>query len=236
MALVGGGGYAEAVVVHAREALPVPEGWTTTEAGGALEAYLTAFDALFVRGALQPGERVLVHAIGAGVGIAALQLARAAGCRVIGTSRTAEKLDRAVALGLDVPVRVGPEGPRTFPEADVVLDLVGGPYVAASLQALAPRGRLVVVGLLGGASTEIPLGVLLARRLRIEGTVLRSRPIEEKITLAQAFRTRGLALLGDARPVVDSVWPAIRAADAHRHMESDTSFGRIVLAWEGAAG
>lgn len=227
MSLVAGGGYSEYVIVHAREAIEVPSAWSMVEAAAALESYLTAFDALFERGHARPGERVLVHAVGSGVGIAVVQLARAAGMITYGTSRTPAKLDRAVALGLHHPVPAG--GP--LPEVDVVIDLVGGPGVEASLRALALRGRLVVVGLLGGATATLPLGVLLSRRLRVEGTVLRMRPIEEKIALAQAFAARGLPLLGDARPVVDTVLPATSASEAHTRMEADASFGRIVLTW-----
>jgi putative PIG3 family NAD(P)H quinone oxidoreductase len=231
MALVAGGGYSEAVIVHGRETMAVPAGWSMVEAAAAPEAYLTAFDALFTRGEALPGERVLIHAVGSGVGLAALQLARAAGCHVAGTSRAADKLARAVALGLHTPVLVPRDGPLAFPEADVIVDLVGGAYVEAGVRALAPRGRLVVVGLLAGATTNLPLGMLLAKRLRVEGTVLRARPLEEKITLARTFAGRGLALLGEQRPVVDSVWPAERVADAHRHMEADTNVGKIVLTW-----
>lgn len=227
MSLVAGGGYSEQVVVHGREAVPVPAGWSMVEGAAALESYLTAFDALFERADARPGERVLVHAVGSGVGIATVQLARAAGMVTYGTSRTPEKLDRAVALGLHHPVPSG----GALPEVDVVIDLVGGRGVEASVLALAPRGRLVVVGLLGGVTSALPLGVILSRRLRVEGTVLRSRPIEEKIALAQAFRARGLPLLGEARPAVDAVFPATSAADAHRRMEANDSFGRIVLIW-----
>jgi NADPH:quinone reductase-like Zn-dependent oxidoreductase len=242
MTLVPGGGYAEAVVAHGREVLAVPEAWSWEEAAAAPESYLTAFDALFERGGARPGERVLVHAIGSGVGLATLQLARAAGLVVAGTSRTRAKLDRAVAMGLDCAVLVDGAAPVGLPEVDLVVDLVGGRWTAASLGALAPRGRLVLVGLLAGATAELPLALLLARRLRVEGTVLRSRPLEEKIALAQAFRARGLRLLGVGgllgaggppalRPVVDAVFPAEEAAEAHRRMESNASFGRIVLRW-----
>ncbi|MES2644408.1 MAG: NAD(P)H-quinone oxidoreductase [Myxococcota bacterium] len=227
MSLVAGGGYAEQVIVHGREAIAVPNGWSMTEAAAALESYLTAFDALFERGQARAGERVLVHAVGSGVGIAVVQLARAAGMITFGTSRTPEKLDRAVALGLHHPLAAD----GVLPEVDVIIDLVGGRGVEASVRALALRGRLVVVGMLAGTTATLPLGVLLAKRLRVEGTVLRSRPIEEKIALAQAFRARGLPLLGDARPVVDTVLPATSAAEAHRRMEADATFGRIVLTW-----
>jgi NADPH2:quinone reductase len=227
MSLVAGGGYAEQVIVHGREAIAVPDGWSMNEAAAALESYLTAFDALFERGQARPGERVLVHAVGSGVGIAVVQLARAAGMITFGTSRTPEKLDRAVALGLHHPLAAD----AVLPEVDVVIDLVGGRGVEASVRALALRGRLVVVGMLAGTTATLPLGVLLSKRLRVEGTVLRSRPIEEKIALAQAFRARGLPLLGDARPIVDTVLPATSAAEAHRRMEADATFGRIVLTW-----
>ena len=227
MALLAGGGYAEHVVVHAREVVPVPAGWSMIEAAAAMEAYLTAFDALFERGGARPGERVLVTAVGSGVGLAVVQLARAAGIVTHGTSRTADKLLRAAAVGLHHGVLAG----AALPEVDLAIDLVGGRGVEDLLRALAPRGRLVLVGLLAGATATLPLGLLLARRLRVEGTVLRSRPLEEKIALIQAFAARGLPLLGAARPVLDTVFPATEAAAAHRRMEADTSFGRIVLAW-----
>ena len=191
MTLVPGGGYAEAVIAHAREVLPVPDGWSMEEAGAATESLLTAFDAL-ERAEARPGERVLVHAVGSGVGLAVLALARASGMHVIGTSRTPEKLERARRLGLHQGVLAS----EPLPEADVAIDLVGGAGLEATLRAMAPKGRIVVVGLLAGASATLPLGLLLARRVRIEGTVLRSRPIEEKIALVQAFRARGLPLLG----------------------------------------
>lgn len=232
MTLVPGGGYAEAVVAHGREVIPVPPGWSWAEAGGACESYVTAFDALFERAGARPGERVLVHAVGSGVGLAVLQLARAAGMTVVGTSRTQEKLDRAVAMGLDAGVLVTGETPERLPEVDVVIDLVGGRWLEAGLRALAPRGRLVLVGLLAGATANVPLGLLLSKRLHVEGTVLRSRPVEEKIALARAFRARGLPLLADARPAIDAVLPATEAAEAHRRMEADATFGRVVLMWD----
>lgn len=230
MTLVAGGGYAEAVIAHGREVIPVPAGWSMEEAGAATESALTAFDALFARAEARPGERVLVHAVGSGVGLATLALARAAGMHVVGTSRSAAKLERAAALGLHEGVLTS-EGPGNLPEVDVAIDLVGGRGLEATLRALAPRGRLVLVGLLAGASATLPLGLVLARRLRIEGTVLRSRPVEEKIALSQAFRARGLPLLAGWRPVVDHVFHVEHVAEAHRRMEADESFGRIVLRW-----
>ncbi|MFN7146494.1 MAG: zinc-binding dehydrogenase, partial [Myxococcota bacterium] len=234
MTLVPGGGYAEAVVAHGREVIPVPSGWSWAEAGGACESYVTAFDALFERAGARPGERVLVHAVGSGVRLTLLQLARVVGMGVGDTSWTKAKLDRAGAMGLHEGVLVTGETPERLPEVDVVIDLVGGRWLEAGLRALAPRGRLVLVGLLAGATATVPLGLLLARRLHVEGTVLRSRPVEEKIALARAFRARGLPLLGDARPVVDAVLPATEAGEAHRRMEADATFGRTVLVWDAA--
>jgi NADPH2:quinone reductase len=238
MALVGGGGYAEYVVVHEREACPIPAGLTFEEAAAIPEAFVTAHDALVTRAGLTAGERCLVHAVGSGVGTAALQLAKAAGATVFGTSRTAAKLERAAALGLDVGIDTRREDFADVVErrtdgrgVHVVLDLVGAPYLAGNLRALAPRGRMVVVGLPGGGRGEIDLGVVLRKRLTIVGTALRTRPLEEKIAAVQRFREQVLPLLeaGRLRPVVDAAWPLEDAAEAHRRMEQNLNFGKIVL-------
>ncbi len=236
--LVGGGAYAEAVVVHEREAAPVPEGVSDREAAAVPEAFLTAYDALLVRGRLAPGERVLVHAAGSGVGTAAIQVARGLGCFVVGTSRTADKLDRCKELGMNAGVV--PKG-ASFAEAvkeatggrgvDVVIDLVGGDYTRESIMACAPLGRVVVVGLTGGASTELPLGELLRRRATVVGTVLRARPLEEKIEAAHTLDKRlGLWLVeGRVRPIVDRVLPLAEAGAAHAYVAENTSFGKVLL-------
>ncbi len=245
MGLVGGGAYAEHVVVHEREAVAVPSELSWEEAAAVPEAFVTAHDALFTRGALVAGETVLVHAVGSGVGTAALQLARAAGATVIGTSRTPRKLDRATELGLDVALTGGPED---FAVAildatggggvDLILDLVGGGYLAGNLASLAARGRMVVVGLTGGSAARIDLGVVLRKRLSIVGTSLRTRPLEEKIAAVRSFARHALPLLADGRvrPVVDRVFAMEEAADAHRRMESNENFGKIVLTWTRAPG
>jgi putative PIG3 family NAD(P)H quinone oxidoreductase len=238
MGIVGGGGYAEYVVVHEREAIPIPGALSFEQAAAVPEAFITAHDALFTQAGLVIGERVLIHAVGSGVGTAALQLAKAAGASVLGTSRTPGKLKRAAELGLDVGIDTSREdfadvvASRTAGEGvDVVLDLVGGPYADGNLRALARRGRWVVVGLTAGRRAEIDLGALLAKRLRVLGTSLRARPLEEKIDAAQRFRAHVLPLLasGRVRPVVDGVYPLETAAEAHRLMERNATFGKLVL-------
>lgn len=236
--VVGGGGYAEQLVVHARTLARMPEGMSFVDAAAVPEAFLTAWDAMVDQGRLSAGETALVHAAGSGVGTAGVQIARAVGARVVGTARTAEKLGRARELGLDEAVVV--EGGR-FADAvlaatggrgvDVVLELVGGGYVAEDLACLAPRGRVVVVGTMGGGRAEIELPVLMRKRAELRGTVLRTRPLEEKILAARALE-RHLAPLfarGVLRPVVDRVLPLARAAEAHRQMQSNATFGKIVL-------
>lgn len=236
--LVAGGAYAERVVVHEREAVPVPAGLSDEAAAAVPEAFVTALDALVVRGRLAPGERVLVHAVGSGVGTAGLQIAGAIGCSVIGTSRTEDKLARSRELGLDEGIVA--EGAK-FAQAvlagtngagvDVVLDLVGGAYVAESIACAAPKARLVLVGLTAGASAEVNLGVVLRKRLEIIGTVMRSRPLEEKIEAARLLdKTLGPWLRsGRVKPVVDRVFPISEAAEAHRYVASNASFGKVLL-------
>jgi NADPH:quinone reductase len=237
--IVGGGGYAEYVVVHARALARVPGAMPFTEAAAVPEAFVTAWDAAWTQARLSAGEVLLVHAAGSGVGTAAVQIGRAIGARVIGTARTSEKLERARGLGIideafvaqgavfasDVLSRTGGRG------ADVVLDLVGGPYVAEDLACLAPRGRIVVVGSMGGTKVDLDLTVLMAKRAEVRGTMLRSRPLEEKILCALALERHIAPLLasGRLRPIVDRVMPLAEAAEAHRAMQSNETFGKIVL-------
>ncbi|HZD04042.1 MAG TPA: NAD(P)H-quinone oxidoreductase, partial [Longimicrobiales bacterium] len=221
MGLVGGGGYAEYVVVDERETVTVPEALDLVAAGAVPEAFMTAFDAVHLQMGLTAGETLLIHAVGSGVGTAALQLARVAGARTLGTSRTPEKLERARALGLDVAVEGGGEDwPDRVMEAtggrgvDVVLDLVGAPYVSGNLEVLAPRGRWIVVGVPGGGVAKMDLRRLMGKRATLTGTLLRSRPREEKAALARAFESRVAPLFGRGllEPVVDEVHPAREAA------------------------
>ena len=240
MGIVGGGGYAEYVVVHEREAMRIPQGLSYEEGAAIPEAFLTAYDALFTRLELLMGERVLIHAVGSGVGTAALQLARAAGAVTIGTSRSPEKLRRAGELGLDVAIDTSREDlPAALENATygsgvhAVVDLVGGRILEESLRGLAQGGRVVVVGTVAGSKVELDLGLLLQRRIRIVGTVLRTRPLEEKIALAREFSSTVLPLIssGKIRPVIDRIYPFSEIADAHRQMEQNDTFGKIVLKW-----
>jgi putative PIG3 family NAD(P)H quinone oxidoreductase len=239
MGIVAGGGYAEFVVAHEDTVLPFPSGMDALEAGAVPEVFMTAFDAVFLQEALVEGETLLVHAVGSGVGTAALQLALAAGARVVGTSRTPEKLDRARALGLQHAILADETWPERVLEVtdghgvDVILDLVGGPYLSGNQRALARKGRHIVVGVPGGPRTEIDLRLLMMKRGSIRGTVLRARPVEEKAALARAFEARALPMLssGEVRPVVDRILPVAEAAEAHRLMEANANFGKILLRW-----
>ena len=237
MGLVGGGSYAESIVTHADEAVRVPDDMSLADAAAVPEVFITAHDALFMRLAVQSGERVLVHAVASGVGTAALQLAKAAGAFVIGTTRSADKLERARALGLDVAVRAGERWAIDVLQAtdgagvDAIVDLVGAAYFDQNLQVLAPRGRVVVVGTTSGARTQIDLSVLMRKRATLVGTVLRARTLAEKIEATRAFERDVMPLFasGAVRPVVDRAFTLEQAADAHRFIESNQSFGKVVL-------
>lgn len=239
MGILGGGGYAEAVVTHQDAALAVPDGLGPEEAGGIPEVFLTAFDAIVLQEGLERGETLLVHAVGSGVGTAALQLGLAFGATVIGTSRTPDKLERAAGLGLEHAVLADDTWPDRVMEitagkgADVILDLVGGPYLAGNQRVLAQGGRHIVVGVTGGARTEVDLRALMTRRGSIRGTVLRARPLVEKIALTRAFQGGALGHFstGALRPVVDRVIPAESASEAHAVLEANTNFGKVLLAW-----
>jgi putative PIG3 family NAD(P)H quinone oxidoreductase len=239
MGIVGGGGYAERVLIPADNAVPVPDGVSVEDAGAVPEVFMTAFDAVFLQEKLSRGETLLIHAVGSGVGTAALQMAVAAGARVLGTSRTPAKLQRAEALGLEHPI-LGEDGwPARVLSltgergADVILDLVGGPYLEGNQKVLARRGRHIVVGVPGGPRAEIDLRALMGKRGSIRGTVLRARSVEEKTALARAFEERVLPWFaaGDVRPVVDRVLPPEEAADAHRAVEANETFGKVLLRW-----
>ena len=242
MALLGGGGYGSRLVVHERMLMPIPAGLDFEEAAGIPEVFLTAFDAMVLQCGLQPGESVLIHAVGSGVGTAAVQIAAVAGCRTFGTASSAEKLSRASELGLDVGINYREED---FAEVvaretdgrgvEVVLDVVGAPYWDGNMASLATKGRMVIVGTMGGGRVEqMHIGALMGKRLRVHGTVLRSRPLEEKAELTQQFARRLLPLFegGRLRPVVDRVFPLEEVAEAHRYMESNANFGKIVLRHE----
>ena len=240
MGLVGGGAQAELVAVHQDEALPIPAGLSFAEAAAIPEVFLTAFDALVTRGRLAAGERVLIHAVGSGVGTAAAQIAKHLGATVLGTSRSAEKLARALVYGLDVGIDTSQGGFRDAvgEPVDVVLDVLGGPAFADNLHVLAPRGRLVLLGFLAGSRTTADLAPVLRKRLEIVGTVMRTRGLEERAPLVRAFAERMLPLFDQRiehatplRPVLERTYPMTELADAHRALEGNETFGKVVLTW-----
>jgi putative PIG3 family NAD(P)H quinone oxidoreductase len=237
--LTGGGSYAEFITAPSRAVVAMPEGMSFVEAAAVPEAFITAFDALVLQGGLTAGEDVLIPAVGSGVGTAAAQLVRALGGRAIGTARTASKLDRAASeIGLEegilvesgqfaesVRARTGGRG------VDLVLELVGGAYLAEDVACAAPRARIVLVGLMAGTGAELDLGAVLRKRLMIRGTVLRSRPLEEKIAAAQSFARHVVPLLARrlVRPIVGGVLPLAEAKAAHELAETNDTFGKLVL-------
>ena len=238
--IVGGGGNAEFIVTHERTLAAIPSNLSWTDAAAVPEAFITAHDALITQAEVRPSERVLIHAVGSGVGLAALQLVRASGAIPIGDARSADKIDRARSLGLAEGIVVGDDAgiiaKRVLEStngvgAEIVLDLVGGPYTVASIGAAAPKARIILIGTMAGREASLPLGVILGKRLTIRGTVLRARPLEEKITATRAFATQVVPLLagGTLRPVVDRIFPLAQIAAAHRHLESNATFGKVVL-------
>ena len=240
MGIVGGGGYAEFVVVHERTGVRVPAGVGTEDAGAIPEVFMTAFDALFLQMSLSEGETVLIHAVGSGVGTAAVQLTQSAGVRAIGTSRTKEKVERALELGLDVGILTDELWPERVLEAsggegvDLILDLVGGAYLEGNLRVMAKEGRQIVVGVPSGPKAQIDLRLLMGKRALIKGTVLRARPLEEKISLAREFEHRVCPLFAArrVRPIVDSTFSPEDAPKAHRLMEENRNFGKLLLLWD----
>ena len=241
MGLVGGGAHAEALVVREDEAMPIPRALSYAEAAAIPEAFLTAWDALVHRARISRGDRVLIHAVGSGVGTAAVQLARFLGARSVGTSRTATKLDRLLALGLDeaIDTTVGSFTAQLSQPVHALIDCLGGPALQENLAALLPRGRLVLIGTLLGGRGEVDLGLVLRQRLEIIGTVMRSRGQAERATLVREFIQEVLPAFAispagaDAmlRPVVDTVLPMAELARAHELMEGNATFGKVVLTW-----
>jgi NADPH:quinone reductase-like Zn-dependent oxidoreductase len=244
MGITAGGAMATLVPAHERELIPVPENLAIEHAAAVPEVFMTAYDALMLQAGVGLGTRVLLHAVASGVGTAAVQLARAGGAITVGTSRSADKLARCAELGVapEHSVHVTEPGkfaaqvrgyPPTGEGVDVILDLVGGAYLGDNVQVLAPRGRIVVVGLVGGISAPLPLGLLLRKRAHIIGTVLRSRTPEEKMSLARAFTRAVVPMLADerVRPVVSEVLPMTDIAEAHRRMEANETIGKLVLRW-----
>jgi putative PIG3 family NAD(P)H quinone oxidoreductase len=237
--IIGGGGQAQYVTVHESTLAPIPPNLDWAEAAAVPEVFMTAHDALFTQCGLQMGERVLVHAAGSGVGTAAIQLVRAAGAIAYGTSRTAGKLEKAKEFGLTESVVA--TDPIGFVDAvkrwtdgtgvEVVLDLVGAAYLKGNLEALSTRGRLIFVGTTSGSKAEIDYSVAMSKRLRIMGTSLRTRSLEEKATATRLFTQQVGPLIasGVVRPVIDKIYQMKDVRAAHERIESNETFGKVVL-------
>jgi putative PIG3 family NAD(P)H quinone oxidoreductase len=240
MGIEAGGCYAEQVVTHQRLALPVPAGLDLADAAAVPEVFITAWDALVVQGALTSGRWALIHAGASGVGTAGIQIARAIGARVAVTC-SPRKVDACRELGADLVLERSPAdwpaalqaglADRDATGVDTVLDVVGGAEADRNLRVVRPKGTIVQVGLMGGAAVEVNLGLLLAKRVRWIGTVLRSRPLEEKATTCRRFADEVLPLFtsGALRPVIDRRFPLDEVAAAHAHMDADANVGKILL-------
>jgi putative PIG3 family NAD(P)H quinone oxidoreductase len=236
--LVGGGGYAEKAVIDARMVMPIPPGWSFVQAAAVPEVFFTAQETLFTLGNLQKGEIVLIHAAASGVGTAGIQMAREIGARVLITAGSEEKIRRCIELGATTGCNYKE---RNFADwitevtkgqgVDLIQDFIGAGYWNQNLQSLKTAGRLVLVGLMGGVKVEANLQLIMAKRLQIFGSVLRSRPLADKIDITQRFRSRWLPLLASGRiqPIIDRTFPLAQAAEAHRYMEENRNFGKIIL-------
>jgi len=243
MAIVGGGAFTRRITLHERELMPVPAGRSLEEGAAIPEVFLTAWDALVRQAHLRAGETVLIHAVGSGVGTAAVQVARAVGARPLGTTRSAAKLEPVHALGLDPADGIVVADPVAFAAAvaartggrgaPVVLDTVGASYFEENLRAVAVRGRIVLLGTLGGASGKAPLGMMLGKRVTVIGSVMRARALEEKVDVARQATAELIPLFerGLLRPVLDQVMPMHELAAAQARMEADANVGKIVLRW-----
>jgi NADPH:quinone reductase len=228
MAIVGGGGQAELAVVHERILMPVPERLEWPQAGGVPEVFTTAHDAIFTQAALKPGEHLLVHGGAGGVGTAAIQLARASGARVTATVRNPDARDQVAELGATV---IDPEGFGEHGPFDVILELVGAPNLPENLAALNTGGRVTVIGIGAGAKAEVNLGLLMGKRARIHGSMLRARLLEEKALTARAMERSVLPLLaaGDVHVPIAATYPLEDAEAAYDRFAGGGKLGKIVL-------
>jgi len=239
-ALVSGGGYAEFVNAPVGQCLPVPDGFSDVQAAALPETFFTVWSNVFDRARLQAGETLLIQGGTSGIGVTAIQLAKALGATVIATAGSDDKCAACVALGADHAINyrsadfaaealrlTGGKG------VDVVLDMVAGDYVAREVSCLAEDGRLVIIAVQGGVKAGFDAGLVLRRRLVITGSTLRPRPVAFKAAIAAALRERVWPLLaaGTVKPVIHSTWPATQAAQAHALMESNQHIGKIVLTW-----
>ena len=236
MGLVGGGAQAEYLVTHEDLLVEIPHNLDYVQAGSIPEAFMTAHDALFMQADLQMGERVLIHAVGSGVGTAVVQLARAAGATTFGTSRTPAKLEAARALGLDMGLSAqnfAADIQRLTNEAgvNVVIDFIGAPYLEQNLQALALWGRLVFLSTMGGSHGDVNLGILMHKRISMRGVTLRTRTLEEKMAVTRRFAAGVVPLLanGQVKPVIEQIYPLDEIAEAHKAMGENRNFGKLVV-------
>ncbi|MGH9898438.1 MAG: NAD(P)H-quinone oxidoreductase, partial [Pyrinomonadaceae bacterium] len=248
--IVGGGAQAEYLTIAENNVAVVPENLNLIEAAAVPEAFITAHDALFTQGDLRPGEKVLIHAAGSGVGLAAIQLARVAGATVYATARTQTKLKRAIDYGVtegiletNLETHLETKGTLVFANrihdltsgkgVDLILDLVGASYFTANIEALAPRGRLILVGTLAGSNAAFDISLVMRKRLRMTGTVLRSRTSEEKAIAITLFRKQVVPLFesGKIVPIIDSIYPFTDARSAYDKLASNKNFGKIILSF-----
>jgi len=237
--ITAGEAQAELLLIDQSLLARIPGNLSFTDAAAIPEAFITAHDAIFTLGDLREGETLLVHAVGSGVGLAALQLAKAKNAIVIGTSRTSGKLDKCREFGLDFAIPIGEDSDfaaivkdKTAGQgANLIIDLVGASYFRANLDSLAVKGRLILVGLTGGAAAEFNLSIALQKRLRIIGTVLRGRSVEEKAEAVSKFAKEVLPLFesGKVKPNVDKIFRFEEVETAHTYLESNESFGKVIL-------
>jgi NADPH:quinone reductase-like Zn-dependent oxidoreductase len=227
------------VLTEGAELMLVPKELSLEDAAAVPEVFLTAYDAIVLQGGLQAGQSVLFHAVASGVGTAGIQLASVIGATSIGTSRTADKLPRCTDLGLthavlvedgnfaDGVLEAAPKG------VDVILDTIGAAYLAQNVKVIGMKGRIIVIGLMGGVKAELSLGALLAKRASIQGSVLRSRSTEEKADLTKSFTQEmlGRFATGELKPIVDDVLPMTDIQAAHQRMDANQTFGKLVLTW-----
>lgn len=237
-ALITGGGYAERVNVPHQMLMPIPDDWSYEQAAAIPEVFYTSYVNLFMEAALQKGETVLIHGGASGVGTAGIQMAHQAGCQVIVTAGTDEKTARCTELGAELAINYKQED---FAErilaytrgagVDVIMDMVGAAYLERNLQLLKLRGRLVFISMLSGAKTEINLGALMRKRLRLIGSLLRPRSVAEKVEIKERFMEQFWPMLldGTIQPIIDSVYPIEQANEAHQHMAENKNIGKIIL-------
>ncbi len=236
MGLAGGGAQAEYILSHEGLLVEIPQKLDFVQAGGIPEVFMTAHDALFTQAGLQMGDRVLIHAVGSGVGTAAIQLAHVAGATTFGTSRTPRKLELARELGLNVGLAAQNFASEVIRLTNregvhVVIDFIGAPYLEQNMQALAMWGRIVYLATMGGVQANVNLGLLMGKRISMRGVTMRTRSLEEKLAVTRRFATGVLPLLADGRvkPVIDHVYPLEEIAEAHRVMGENRNFGKLVV-------